>query len=186
MAYAEMMGRIEDVRRAEARGDAKEIVAARNAAALAERNFKNARIENLYKGANAEESLRSNKAREDYQRASLSQQGRDAILERAAVLAKDPKNEGKGITELMQLAAALPTGVQAENAETKRMKDAQEAWVKGRADRIMAKIMPGSPEEAAEKIKHYKNWGVNLGDGAGGGGSTVDTSQFNVREKGSK
>jgi hypothetical protein len=186
LAYAQMIGSIEDTRRAEATGNAKDIFAAKKAEALAKQNFNNSRIENLFKGATAEESLRSNKAREDYQRSSLSQQGRDSLLERAAVLARDPKNEGKGITELMQLAAALPTGVQAENAETKRMKDAQDAWVKGRADRIMAKIMPGSPEEAAEKIKHYKNWGVNLGDGAGGGGSTVDTSQFNVREKGSK
>jgi hypothetical protein len=185
LAYSEMIGRIEDVRRAEATGNAKDIFAAKKAEALAKQNFNNSRIENLFKGATAEETVRTNREREANQRASTSQQGRDVIRERAAALALDPANKGKTLTELMQLAATLGTGVQAENAETKRMKDAQDAWVKGRADRIMAKIMPGSPEEAAAKKEHYRSWGVNLGDG-GGGGNAVDLSQYTLREKGSK
>jgi hypothetical protein len=193
MAYAQMISSIEDVRRAEARGDAKEIVNARNAAALAERNFKNTRTENLFKGATAEESIRSNRERENIQRASNSIQGRDLIRERAAVLALDRANQGKTPTELLQMAATLGTGVQAENAETARFKAVAAAW-KDSPDgkqEMLAAFKPESKEYKNIMIKKdqfFKNSGVNLGGitGGGGGGSTVDLSQYTLREKGSK
>jgi hypothetical protein len=166
LAYAQMIGSIEDVRRAEATGNAKDIFDAKKAETLAKRNFNNSRIENLYKGATAEESLRSNKAREDYQRASLSQQGRDVIRERAAALALDPANKGKTLTELMQIAATLGTGVQAENAETTRRKVADLAWKEAPPSEMLARLKMTPEQLAAAKIKHYAGYGINF-DGAG-------------------
>ena len=127
LAYAEMMGRIEDARRAEARGDAKEIYAAKVAEAKAKQDWNKARTDALYHGATAEEQRRHNISSEGIQRLQASQQGRDAVRERAAVLAMDPANKGKTPTELMQMAAMLATGVQAENAETQRLKAADKA-----------------------------------------------------------
>jgi hypothetical protein len=189
LAYAEMMGRIEDTRRAEARGDAKEIFAAKNAEAKAKNDYSRARTESLYHGSTVEEQRRHGMASEAIQRQQASAANRDLIRERAAVLAQDPANRGKSPTELMQMAAMLATGVQQENAETARLKAVAAAW-KDSPDGMQEKIQSFKPDSKEykdlmiKKEKFYKNNGVNLN--GSGGGSTMDTSQFNVREKGGK
>ena len=135
----------------------------------------------MYHGATAEEQRRHNISSEGIQRLQASQQGRDAVRERAAVLAMDPANKGKTPTELMQMAAMLATGVQAENAETQRLKAADKAWADARSERIMSKILPGSPEEAALKKEHYRKWGVI--DGGGGEQTTIPGKVVKVEPK---
>jgi len=183
------MGRIEDTRRAEGRGDAKEIFAAKNAEAKAKNDYNKARTESLYHGSTVEEQRRHGMASEAIQRQQASAANRDLIRERAALLAQDPANRGKSPTELLTMAATLASGAQFENAETARLKAVAAAW-KESPDGMQEKIQSFKPDSKeyknlmAKKEQFYKNNGVNLN--GGGGGSTMDTSQFNVREKGSK
>jgi hypothetical protein len=175
LAYSEMIGRIEDVRRAEATGNAKDILKAKQDAVTAKQNWQKSQAENLSRGATTEEQRRHNRATEDYQRSSLSQQGRDLIRERAALLAMDKANQGKTPTELLQMAATLGTGVQADNAETARFKAVAAAW-KDSPDgkqEMLAAFDPKSQKYkdlAIAKEKFFRDNGVNLGGITGGGG----------------
>jgi hypothetical protein len=171
---AKIYSEIDNARRAEARGDVKSLAEHEKNIATLKSEFQKNQTTQLGKAAELTETTRKNLVNEQLDRIRLEQQAaqnnRDLIRERAAYLASLPENKGKPMTELLQMAATLAQGAQFETAEVRRLKEAEAAWEKGKTDRMMKGIKPGSPEEANLRKEHDKKWGIAPGSASSGSG----------------